>query len=245
MLLKDSKIIVLIFVLAIAGQMSGKSRYHDRGSPVIFGERNFMDKTALAKKIIHFRKLRGITQEALSEATGLNVRTIQRIESGEVDPRLYTLKSIADALDVNLEELLPEPTQHELNQIAALHVTPIAFFFFPIIGNVIVPFIFWMLKREDVNGINKHGKDILNGQLTYSIVAGLLIGIQTVLFMVPAIFQGRFLLPMQFYTYIPVYFVVFFFISLLVFGILPALNAMRVYRGKEAWKYPLKINFFK
>jgi uncharacterized Tic20 family protein len=204
-----------------------------------------MDKTVIAKKIIYFRKLRGITQETLSEATGLNVRTIQRIESGEVDPRLYTLKSIADALDVNLEELLPEPTQHELNQIAALHITPIAFFFFPIIGNVIVPFIFWMLKREEVNGINKHGKDILNGQLTYSIVAGLLVAIQVGLFLVPAVFLGRFLLPMEVYAYLPFYFFIYLLISLLIFGIFPALNAMRVYRGKEAWKYPLKINFFK
>lgn len=119
-----------------------------------------MDKSSIARKIIHFRKLKGITQETLAEITGLNVRTIQRIESGEVDPRLYTLKSIADALGVNMEELLPEPTQHELNQLAILHITPVGFFFFPVIGNVLLPFIFWMLKREEINGINKHGKDI-------------------------------------------------------------------------------------
>ena len=204
-----------------------------------------MEKTAIAKKIIHFRKLKGITQETLAEVTGLNVRTIQRIESGEVDPRLYTLKSIAEALGVNLEELLPEPTQGELNQIAALHITPIAFFFFPIIGNVVAPFIFWMMKREDVNGINKHGKDILNGQLTYSIVAGLFVGILFVLVMVPAIFMGRFVLPMQFYMYIPVLFGVYLLVSILLFGIFPAINSFRVYRGKEAWKYPMKIKFFK
>ena len=204
-----------------------------------------MEKTAIAKKIIHFRKLKGITQETLAEVTGLNVRTIQRIESGEVDPRLYTLKSIAEALDVNLEELLPEPTQHELNQIAALHITPIAFFFFPIIGNVVAPFIFWMMKRDEVNGINKHGKDILNGQLTYSIVAGLLVGIQLALLMVPAIFMGRFLLPMELYMYVPVLFGVYLLMSILLFGIFPAINSLRVYRGKEAWKYPLKIRFFK
>jgi uncharacterized Tic20 family protein len=204
-----------------------------------------MEKTAIAKKIIHFRKLKGITQETLAEVTGLNVRTIQRIESGEVDPRLYTLKSIAEALGVNLEELLPEPSQHELNQIAALHITPIAFFFFPIIGNVVAPFIFWMMKRDDVNGINKHGKDILNGQLTYSIVAGILVGIQLGLLMIPAVFMGRFLLPMEFYMYLPVLFAVYLLMSILFFGVFPALNSLRVYRGKEAWKYPMKINFFK
>src|SRR5688500_12832900 len=149
-----------------------------------------MDKTAIAKKIIHFRKLKGITQETLSEVTGLNVRTIQRIESGEVDPRLYTLKSIADALHVNLEELLPEPSQHELNQIAILHITPAGFFLFPVIGNVLLPFIFWMLKREEVNGINKHGKDILNGQLTYSIVISLLFVVQIILVLMPITLPG-------------------------------------------------------
>jgi uncharacterized Tic20 family protein len=204
-----------------------------------------MDKTAIAKKIIHFRKLRGITQETLSEVTGLNVRTIQRIESGEVDPRLYTLKSIADALDVNLEELLPEPTQHELNQIAILHVTPAGFFLFPVIGNVLLPFIFWMLKREEVNGINKHGKDILNGQLTYSIIFGLIIGIQIAVLFSPVLFPGSHNLSYKFFTYLPVYVIIWMNLAAIVFGVFPAINAMRVYKGKEAWKYPLKIRFFK
>jgi uncharacterized Tic20 family protein len=203
-----------------------------------------MDKTSIAKKIIHYRKLKGITQETLSETTGLNVRTIQRIESGEVDPRLYTLKSIADALGVNLEELLPEPTQHELNQIAILHVTPAGFFLFPVIGNVMLPFIFWMLKREEVNGINKHGKDILNSQLTYSIVVGIILGAQTTLSFIPVFFPGS-QFPPKFFMYFPVYMIIGMTLSIIIFGIFPAINAIRVYNGKEAWRYPFKINFFK
>jgi transcriptional regulator with XRE-family HTH domain len=203
-----------------------------------------MDKTSIAKKIIHFRKLKGITQEALAEITGLNVRTIQRIESGEVDPRLYTLKSIADALNVNLEELLPEPTQHELNQLAILHVTPAGFFLFPVIGNVLLPFIFWMLKREEVNGINKHGKDILNGQLTYSIVISLLFFAYMAVMFMPVLLPGRHL-PYEIYQYLPLYFIGFSLLCIVMFGIFPALNAVRVYNGKNPWKYPLRINFFK
>ena len=203
-----------------------------------------MDKTSIAKKIIHFRKLKGITQEGLAEITGLNVRTIQRIESGEVDPRLYTLKSIADALGVNLEELLPEPTQHELNQLAILHITPAGFFLFPVIGNVLLPFIFWMLKREEINGINKHGKDILNGQLTYSIVISLLFLVQMGLIFLPVILPGTHL-TFEVYQYFPLYAFGGMFLCAALFGIFPALNAMRVYRGKNPWKYPLKINFFK
>ena len=204
-----------------------------------------MDRTAIAKKIIHYRKLKGVTQEMLSEVTGLNVRTIQRIESGEVDPRLYTLKSIADALGVNLEELLPDPTQHELNQIAILHITPAAFFLFPVIGNVLIPFIFWMLKREEVNGINKQGKDILNGQLTYSIIFSIIIGIWMGLIFVPMLFPGSQPFFYKIFMYFPIYFVTGIILSATVFGIFPAINAFRVYNGKEPWKYPLKINFFK
>src|SRR5688500_2507140 len=200
--------------------------------------------TTIAKKIIHFRKLKGVTQETLAEVTGLNVRTIQRIESGEVDPRLYTLKSIADALDVNLEELLPEPTQHELNQIAVLHITPAGFFLFPLIGNVLLPFIFWMLKREEVNGINKHGKDILNGQLTYSIVISIIFGIQAG-FIVATMFSPGNPFIIKFFMHFPIYMVIIMLLSIIIFGIFPGINAIRVYNGKDPWKYPLKINFFK
>ena len=200
--------------------------------------------TTIGKKIIQFRKAKGLTQETLSELTGLNVRTIQRIESGEVDPRLHTLTTIAQALGVNLEELLPEPTQHELNQLAVLHVTPMAFFFFPVVGNVLLPFIFWMMKREDVNGINKHGKEILNGQLTYSIIAAL--GLLTFIFMMflPLIAPGS--------SLTGVFMSNFFWIwlaggtlSFIAFGLFPAINAFRVYHGHEPWGYPLKIRFFK
>jgi uncharacterized Tic20 family protein len=204
-----------------------------------------MDKLSIAKKIIHYRKLKGMTQESLSEMCGLNVRTIQRIESGEVDARLYTLKSIADALEVNLEELLPTPNQHELNQIAILHITPAGFFFFPVIGNVLLPFIFWMLKREEINGINKHGKDILNGQLTYSIVMSIVLGVQISLAFMPIFFPGSQLFTYKFFMYFPIVMVTGFVLSVLAFGIWPAINAIRAYNGKEPWKYPLKIIFFK
>lgn len=204
-----------------------------------------MEKSSIAKKIIHYRKLKGITQETLAEATGLNVRTIQRIEAGEVDPRLYTLKSIADALDVNLEELLPEPTQHELNQLAILHITPFAFFLFPVVGNVLLPFIFWMLKREEVNGINKHGKDILNAQLTYSLLLGTLIVLYIFFAFLPALFPGSHAVSYRFFMYFPIYILAGMLLSVIIFGVFPAINAYRVYSRKEAWKYPLKINFFK
>jgi len=64
-----------------------------------------MKQPDLGKKISELRKEKGLTQEELVELCNINVRTIQRIESGEVTPRSYTLKTILKALDYNLEEI--------------------------------------------------------------------------------------------------------------------------------------------
>ena len=58
-----------------------------------------MNQPDLGKKIAEDRKAKGFTQEELVEKCNLSVRTLQRIESGEVSPRSYTLKVILEALD--------------------------------------------------------------------------------------------------------------------------------------------------
>src|SRR5271157_3691915 len=56
----------------------------------------------LGKKIAELRKAKGLTQYELVEKCKLSVRTLQRIESGEVTPRSYTLKLIFTALDYQI-----------------------------------------------------------------------------------------------------------------------------------------------
>jgi len=63
-----------------------------------------MKQPELGKKIIELRKNKGLTQEELVEKCNLNVRTLQRIESGEVNPRDYTKKSIFAALNYDASE---------------------------------------------------------------------------------------------------------------------------------------------
>jgi transcriptional regulator with XRE-family HTH domain len=58
----------------------------------------------LGKKMTELRKAKGFTQEELAEKCNINVRTLQRIESGDVTPRSYTAKVIFAALDFNLYE---------------------------------------------------------------------------------------------------------------------------------------------
>jgi transcriptional regulator with XRE-family HTH domain len=61
-----------------------------------------MNQPELGKKIAELRRAKGFTQEELVEKCNLSVRTLQRIESGEVMPRSYTLKIIFAALDYTL-----------------------------------------------------------------------------------------------------------------------------------------------
>ena len=61
-----------------------------------------MNQPDLGKKIAELRKAKGFTQEELVEKCNLSVRTLQRIESGEVTPRSYTIKTIFAALDYTI-----------------------------------------------------------------------------------------------------------------------------------------------
>lgn len=63
-----------------------------------------MQQPNLGKKIAKLRKAKGLTQEELVEKCNLSVRTLQRIEAGEVTPRSYTIKLIFTALGHNAYE---------------------------------------------------------------------------------------------------------------------------------------------
>jgi transcriptional regulator with XRE-family HTH domain len=57
------------------------------------------------------------SQKELSEQTGLNLRTIQRIENNEVKPSLYSLKVIGEALNTDLSDFIKtsEAKPYEFN----------------------------------------------------------------------------------------------------------------------------------
>lgn len=64
-----------------------------------------MQQPELGLKITELRKQKGLTQEELVDQCNINVRTLQRIESGDVSPRIYTIKTILSALDYDYESL--------------------------------------------------------------------------------------------------------------------------------------------
>jgi len=64
-----------------------------------------MKQPELGKKITELRKEKGLTQEELVDRCNISVRTLQRIEAGEVTPRSYTVRTILAALDYDLSRI--------------------------------------------------------------------------------------------------------------------------------------------
>ncbi|WP_409073083.1 helix-turn-helix domain-containing protein [Micromonospora chalcea] len=63
----------------------------------------------LASRLRAMRLARFLTQDDLSERSGLGRATIARIEAGVTAPRMRTIRALARALDVTPSELVPDP----------------------------------------------------------------------------------------------------------------------------------------
>ena len=134
----------------------------------------------IGAKIKELRLRKGLTQEELADQTGLSVRTIQRIENGEVDPRTYTLNALAEALGVELESLtsisVKTPatfSKDPYNWIILLHFSGIFILLLP-------PLLVWIYKRNELMEYEQHFKDIINFQLSmfvYLFVSVLLLAV--------------------------------------------------------------------
>jgi transcriptional regulator with XRE-family HTH domain len=61
----------------------------------------------IGRRIRTFRERKGWLQKELAQTARLPVRTIGRIERGEVDVRINTLARIAAVLGVPLKEIMP------------------------------------------------------------------------------------------------------------------------------------------
>lgn len=64
------------------------------------------DISIIGANISKYRKLKNYTQKQLGDLLDVNPKTISKWENGTVGPDITILKSLADALDVSVEELL-------------------------------------------------------------------------------------------------------------------------------------------
>lgn len=79
-----------------------------------------MQQPELGSRLTALRKEKNLTQEELVEKSHVSVRTIQRIEAGEVLPRLSTVKILLTALGQNPDSFFNQPQQVMENRSNAL-----------------------------------------------------------------------------------------------------------------------------
>lgn len=128
-----------------------------------------MKNKDLAIRIKESRNRKGMSQEILAEESGLSLRTIQRIENGETEPTGDTLKRLANALNVNPDDLIDWTIKEDRGFLKILNLSALTFIFFPLLG-ILVPFIMWISKKDKLKGINKIGKDVINFEITWNIL---------------------------------------------------------------------------
>ncbi|WP_109435302.1 MULTISPECIES: helix-turn-helix domain-containing protein [Aquimarina] len=184
-----------------------------------------MEDRSIAKNLVYQRKLKGYTQEELSERTHVTIRTIQRIEKGEVNPHLQTVKLLATALEIEVDDLLilEDPKEETIQKkwLLLMHGIPILGLGIPLC-NILIPLFLWIHKREDHKIYDIHGRAIVNFQITITILFVLsLIALVTI--------------PGAFFFFIAV---IPFSIIVMIKNVISAINSQKCY-------YPLSIPFIK
>ena len=123
----------------------------------------------ISQRVKALRNQKGMTQESLAENSGLSLRTIQRIENNETQPRGDSLKRLAMALKTTPDDLLEWTIQEDKGYLTLMSLSALGFLFFPILG-IIIPLVFWILKKDKLKYVDNIGKSILNFEITWSII---------------------------------------------------------------------------
>ncbi|WP_353779780.1 DUF4870 domain-containing protein [Winogradskyella sp. 3972H.M.0a.05] len=185
-----------------------------------------MKQQTLKENLVYQRKLKGYTQEELSEKTTVGVRTIQRIEKGEVKPHLQTIKLLAVGLDIEVEDLivLNDPKEETVKRkwMLMIHGSPFFGLFIPF-ANVLIPLFVWISKAEDNKVYDAHGRAVVNFHSTLN----LLIIVSLLLF---------FIIPG--YNY-------FVTGAVFLYGIIMSIVNLSSALSKQTCSYPLSIPFLK
>ena len=105
----------------------------------------------------------------LAENSGLNIRTIQRIEKGETVPRGDSLRRLAKAFDVSPEEFSDWTYEENNGYLISLNISALAGLLLPLLG-ILIPLIIWFQKKEKIQGVKELGSKVLNFQFTLSLL---------------------------------------------------------------------------
>jgi len=193
-----------------------------------------MNQPDLGLKITELRQQKGFTQEKLAEYCDVSTRTIQRIEGGEVEPRSFTQNSLSNILEFDFGK---ESTSNENLWLALLHLSSVFCIVF-------VPLLLWSWKKDQSYKIDRQGRDVLNFQITITLVLFAFVLILLVapsIWMMVQILDGEAGLLGDIFTILPP-------LPILFIGIFISYQAViNTFRSltDQPIRYPLSIQFVK
>ena len=133
-----------------------------------------MKKGFLGKRVKELRLSNGFSQEYLADESKLNLRTIQRIESGTTIPRGDTLLRLSFSLKISPDELLDWSKQEDTGQLLLINLSGLSFILNPFLG-LIIPLALWVSKRDKVIRADETGKELINFQISWLIFMSFII----------------------------------------------------------------------
>lgn len=148
----------------------------------------------MKNKVKILREARNMTQNELAEISGLSLRTIQRIEAGNI-LKGYTLKTIAQSLETAPENLLiGKNEKSEVERAKIINLSALTGLIIPF-GSIIFPLILTYKTKDSKN--RELGKQIITVQIFLSLMLSFLMilspfvqsafSIQFPLFLIPLI----------------------------------------------------------
>lgn len=115
----------------------------------------------IGSKIKDIRRHQGLSQEELADLAKLNLRTIQRVENNSNQPNGKTIKLLCNALNINIEDIVEYGKTEDNTFLILFHLSVLSFMVLPL-GNIIVPMILWLTKKDRIVGLKEAGANLLN-----------------------------------------------------------------------------------
>lgn len=112
------------------------------------------------------RKEKNLTQTELAEKSGLSLRTIQRIEAGNI-PKGFTLKTLVKTFEIEPEKLISAKEITKIDRVKLINLSSLMGLIIPF-GGVIFPLI---LTNKTSDQKNKElGKNIVSVQIILTVL---------------------------------------------------------------------------
>ncbi|GAA6772473.1 helix-turn-helix domain-containing protein [Flavobacterium sp. CGRL2] len=120
----------------------------------------------MKNKVKILREEKNMTQNELAEKSGLSLRTIQRIEAGNI-LKGFTLKTIAQSLETEPENLIATKENSEIERAKLINLSALSGFIIPF-GSIIFPLILTYKTKDFKN--RELGKQIISIQIFLSLI---------------------------------------------------------------------------